>query len=307
MIFDAHCDVLMKLYLEPGNAAFQSKNTLHITYPQLLQSGSRVQLFAIYIPSYLKPGQRFQAAMEMVNLFHNQILEPNPKLKLVTSKRDVEGLAEDDIGAMLTLEGVEAIEEDLTKLEIMYRLGVRSVGLTWNWANAAADGALEPRAGGLTNFGREIVSFLNEKGLWTDVSHLSEKAFWDVIDSSDYPIASHSNAYSICPNPRNLKNEQIEALIKKDSVMGITFVPPFLNKKGTAEISDVIRHIEHVCSIGGENHIGFGSDFDGISETVQGLSSFNQYENLINTLQRYYSEKQVKKFLFENFVGRLPD
>ncbi|MGG1630639.1 dipeptidase [Rossellomorea sp. NRS-1567] len=307
MLFDAHCDVLMKLYLEPEKKAFQSKHTLHITYPQLVDSRSKIQLFAIYIPSSLKPGQRFQAALEMVNLFHNQILKPNPKLKFVTSKRDIEKLAHDEIGAMLTLEGIEAIEEDLTKLEILYRLGVRSTGLTWNWANAAADGALEPRGGGLTNFGHEVVSFLNENRMWTDVSHLCEKAFWDTIEIAEYPIASHSNAYSICPNPRNLKNGQIEALIKKDSVMGITFVPPFLNKKGTAEISDVIRHIEHVCSLGGEDHIGFGSDFDGISETVQGLSSFDQYNNLINTLQRYYSEKQVEKFLFENFVGRLPD
>ncbi|MGM0851472.1 MAG: dipeptidase [Bacillota bacterium] len=307
MLFDAHCDVLMQLYLEPGKKAFQSKHTLHITYPQLVESKSKIQLFAIYIPSNLKPGQRFQAALEMVNLFHNQILKPNPKLKFVTSKKDIDKLAHNEIGAMLTLEGIEAIEEDLTKLEILYRLGVRSAGLTWNWANAAADGALEPRGGGLTNFGREVVSFLNGNRLWTDVSHLCEKAFWDTIEIAEYPIASHSNAYSICPNPRNLKNEQIEALIKKDSVMGITFVPPFLNKKGTAVISDVIRHIEHVCSLGGEDHVGFGSDFDGISETVQGLSSFDQYNNLINTLQRYYSEKQVKKFLFENFVGRLPD
>ncbi|PFA67934.1 diguanylate cyclase [Bacillus sp. AFS015802] len=306
MIFDAHCDVLMKLYLDPGKKAFQSKNGLHITYPQLLHSSSKVQLFAIYIPSYLKPGQRFQAALEMVNLFHQQILDPNPKLKFITSKKDIERLSEDEIGAMLTLEGAEAVEEDLTKLEILYRLGVRSVGLTWNWANAAADGALEPRGGGLTNFGREIVSFLNSKGLWTDVSHLCENAFWEVIEAADHPVASHSNAYSICPNPRNLKNDQIQAMIKKDSVMGITFVPPFLNKKGTAGISDVIRHIEHICSLGGENHIGFGSDFDGITDTVQGLSTYSHYDNLINTLLRYYTEKQVRRFLFENFFERFP-
>ncbi|MBN8191386.1 dipeptidase [Bacillus sp. NTK074B] len=306
MIFDAHCDVLLKLYLEPGSGAFQSVNALHITYPQLLQGNSKIQLFAIYIPSELKPGQRFQAAIEMVNSFYNQVLKPNPKLKLVTSKKEVERLSEDEIGALLTLEGAEAIEEDLTKLEILYRMGVRSVGLTWNWANAAADGALEPRGGGLTNFGHEMVAFLNGKSMWTDVSHLCENAFWDVMETADYPIASHSNAYSICPNPRNLKNDQIKALIKKNSVMGITFVPPFLNRKGSAEISDVIRHIEHVCSLGGEDHIGFGSDFDGIDETVKGLSTYIQYDNLINSLQRYYSDKQVKKFLFQNFYDRLP-
>jgi membrane dipeptidase len=305
MIFDAHCDVLMKLYLEPDKLSFQSKEDMHITYPQLCEGGSKVQLFAIYIPSRLKPGQRFQAALNMVNLFHERIIEPHPDVKFVTSKDDISNLSQDEIGAILTLEGAEAIEEDIGKLETLYRLGVRSVGLTWNWANAAADGALEPRGGGLTNFGFEMVRFLNEKNMWTDVSHLCEKAFWDVIEAAHHPIASHSNAYSICPNPRNLKNNQIETLIKKDSVIGITFVPPFLNKKGSAELTDIVRHLEHICSLGGEDHVGFGSDFDGISETVKGLSCYHQYENLIGTLQRYYSDRQVKKFLYENFHKRV--
>jgi membrane dipeptidase len=306
MIFDAHCDVLMKLYVDPDKLSFQSKEDMHITYPQLNEGGSKVQLFAIYIPSYLKPGQRFQAALQMVNLFHNRIIDPHPDVKFVTSKEDIDKLSPHEIGAMLTLEGAEAIEEDMGKLETLYRLGVRSVGLTWNWANAAADGALEPRGGGLTAFGFEMVRFLNEKKMWTDVSHLCERAFWDTIEAAQYPIASHSNAFSICPNPRNLKNEQIEALITKDSVMGVTFVPPFLNKKGNAELTDIVRHIEHICSLGGENHVGFGSDFDGIDQTVKGLSSYRQYDNLIGTLQRYYSDKQIRKFLFENFHKRIP-
>ncbi|WP_175989084.1 dipeptidase [Bacillus sp. Marseille-Q1617] len=305
MIFDAHCDVLMKLYIDPDNLSFQSKQDMHITYPQLNEGGSKVQLFAIYIPSYLKPGQRFHAALNMVNLFHRKILDPHHNVKLVTSKQDIDNLSQNEIGAMLTLEGAEAIEEDLEKLETLYRLGVRSVGLTWNWANAAADGALEPRGGGLTNFGFEMVNFLNEKKMWTDVSHLCEKAFWDTLEASLYPIASHSNAYSICPNPRNLKNDQIEALIKKDSVMGVTFVPPFLNKNGSAVLTDIVRHVEHICSLGGEDHVGFGSDFDGIDQTVKGLSSYQQYDNLIGTLQRYYSDKQIKKFLFGNFHKRI--
>jgi membrane dipeptidase len=305
MIFDAHCDVLMKLYLESDTLSFQSKEDMHITYPQLCEGGSKVQLFAIYIPSHLKPGQRFQAALNMVNLFHNRIIEPHPEMKFITSKEDIENLSHNEIGAILTLEGAEAIEEDIGKLETLYRLGVRSVGLTWNWANAAADGALEPRGGGLTNFGCDMVKFLNEKKLWTDVSHLCENAFWDVIEEAHYPIASHSNAYSICPNPRNLKNDQIESLINKDSVIGITFVPPFLNKKGSAELTDIVRHIEHICSLGGEDHVGFGSDFDGINETVKGLSSYHQYENLIVILQRYYSDRQIRKFLYGNFHKRI--
>lgn len=102
---------------------------------------------------------------------------------------------------MLTLEGCEAIGESLTQLRTLLRLGVRSVGLTWNDANMVADGALEQRGGGLTRFGKEVVQLLNEQQCWTDVSHLSERAFWDVMELAHYPIASHSNAYTLCPHP----------------------------------------------------------------------------------------------------------
>ncbi|MGM0846689.1 MAG: dipeptidase [Bacillota bacterium] len=307
MIFDAHCDVLLKLHHFREEVSFQSVDDLHITYPQLRQAGSKVQLFAIYLPSELKPGQRFQAALEMVEVFHKKILDTNTKIKMVRSKGDIARLKEDEIGAMLTLEGCEAIEEDLTKLYTLYQLGVRAVGLTWNWANAAADGALEPRAAGLTKFGRETVHFLNEHHMMTDVSHLCERSFWDTIEIAKYPIASHSNTFSLCAHPRNLKDDQIKALIEKRGVMGLTFVPQFLKQNGKANLSDILHHLDHVCSLGGENHVGFGSDFDGISQTVEGLSCFCEYENLTDALQKRYTESQVKKFLFDNFYEVLPE
>lgn len=307
MIFDGHCDVLLKLHHYKEDVSFQSQSDLHITYPQLRQAGSKVQLFAIYLPSYLKPGQRFQTALEMVEVFHKKILEPNPKMKMVRSKKEIADLKEDEIGAMLTLEGCEAIEEDLVKLHTLYQLGVRAVGLTWNWANAVADGALEPRAAGLTKFGRETVEFLNDHKILTDVSHLCERSFWDTIEIAEYPIASHSNTFRHCGHPRNLRDDQIKALIKKDGVMGLTFVPPFLNQSGEANVSDILCHLDHVCSLGGENHVGFGSDFDGISQTVEGLSCYREYDNLVGSLQKNYNESQVQKFLFKNFYETLPE
>ncbi|MCP3739176.1 dipeptidase [Rossellomorea sp. BNER] len=306
MIFDAHCDALLKLHYYKEKASFQSKNELHITYPQLISAGSKVQLFAIFLEPELKPGQRFQTALEMIEVFHKQVLAPNPKMKLVKSKSDIEQLKQDEIGAMLTLEGCEAIEEDLVKLETLYQLGVRSVGLTWNWANAVADGALEPRAAGITKFGKEVIQFLNDKKIWTDVSHLCEKSFWDTLEIAKYPIASHSNTYALCEHPRNLKDEQIQALLAKNGVIGVTFVPKFLTKKNKATINDIIRHIDYICSLGGKDQVGLGSDFDGISETVEGLSSYKDYSLLINELQKQYSEEQVHKILYKNFFNRLP-
>lgn len=208
---------------------------------------------------------------------------------------------------MLTLEGCEAIGESLTQLRTLLRLGVRSVGLTWNDANMVADGAFEQRGGGLTKFGKEVVRLLNEQQCWTDVSHLSERAFWDVIELAQYPIASHSNAYTLCPHPRNLRDDQIQALIKKNGVIGVTFVPQFLrHDTQTTTVTDVLRHVDYICSLGGENHIGFGSDFDGIFETVDQLANVSHYTHFINELLKHFKEEQVRKFLFCNFYERIP-
>ncbi|WP_163102301.1 dipeptidase [Peribacillus alkalitolerans] len=303
-IFDAHCDVLMKMFLNP-NLSFYDSEKLHLTNNQLMNVGSKVQCFAIYIPERIHPSMRFHAALTMVELFYENVLKA-PNMKLVKSHEDIKLLGEGDIGAVLTLEGCDCIGEDLLKLKTLLRLGVSSVGLTWNHSNAVADGVLEPRGGGLSAFGHNVVSLLKETNTWCDVSHLSVQGFWDVMEQELPTIASHSNCHSICSNPRNLNDEQITSLIKKDSVIGITFVPEFLNSGGNASIKDVMKHIEHVCSLGGEDHVGFGSDFDGIDKVVKGLEKYQGYELLMEELNKHYSTIQVENFLLNNFSKRFP-
>lgn len=304
-IFDAHSDVLYKMWMDP-TINFANSSKLHINYDQLKASGSKVQSFAIYIPEEVKPESRFEVALEMVEIFYNKVVAPSPLLKVVRTKEDILGLKEEEIGAFLTLEGCDAIDQSIVKLQTLLRLGVSSVGLTWNYANFVADGVGEPRGAGLSSFGIEVVKEHNKASIWTDVSHLSLKGFWDVMEVADYPIASHSNAMAICNHRRNLLDEQIQALIKKNGMIGITFVPQFLSNRETATIDDVIKHLDYICSLGGENHVGFGSDFDGITDTTIGLVNFSGYEGLVNKLLRYYSEIQVKKFLYQNFVANLP-
>lgn len=304
-IFDAHSDVLYKMWMDP-TIDFANSSKLHINYDRLKASGSKVQSFAIYIPEEVKPESRFEVALEMVEIFYNKVVAPSPLLKVVRTKEDILALREDEIGAFLTLEGCDAIDQSIVKLQTLLRLGVSSVGLTWNYANFVADGVGEPRGAGLSSFGIEVVKEHNKASIWTDVSHLSIKGFWDVMEVADYPIASHSNAMAICNHRRNLLDEQILALIKKNGMIGITFVPQFLSNRETATIDDVIKHLDYICSLGGENHVGFGSDFDGITETTIGLDNFSGYEGLVNKLLKYYSEIQVKKFLYQNFVANLP-
>ncbi len=304
-IFDAHSDVLYKMWMDP-TIEFADSPKLHITYNQLKASGSRVQCFAIYIPEEVKPESRFEVALEMVEIFYKKIIASSPLLKAVRTREDILALKENEIGAFLSLEGCDAIDQSIVKLQTLLRLGVSSVGLTWNYANYVADGVAEPRGGGLTSFGKEVVKEHNKALIWTDVSHLSINGFWDVMEIADFPIASHSNAIAICGHRRNLRDDQIRALIQKNGMIGITFVPQFLSNHGSASIKDVLKHLDYICSLGGENHVGFGSDFDGITDTPTGLDSFSGYDRLVGNLLKHYSENQVEKFLVQNFVANLP-
>ncbi|MEK4030118.1 dipeptidase [Pseudobacillus sp. FSL P4-0506] len=304
MVFDAHCDVLYQLQKDPRKNF--DDPSLHVTHKRLKRAKAKVQCFAIFLPTSVRPNDRFRSALEQIDLFYKKVIDPYPDMKVITTRRELEELKNGEIGAVLTLEGGEAIEEDPLKLSTLYRLGVRSVGLTWNHTNALADGAMTKRGAGITEFGSRVVRMLNEWKAWTDVSHLSEKAFWDVMEQADHPIASHSNCYTLCPHPRNLKDDQIQALIEKDSVVGLSFVPFFIKEHGKVYAQDLLKHVEHICELGGENHLGFGSDFDGIDEMIQGWDSYEAYEQWTEILQKYYSASQVEKFLWTNFSSRFP-
>jgi len=301
-IFDAHCDVLYKIW-ENKQLSFADDTYLHVTYKGLCKYPGSIQCMAIFVPPEVPQSLKFNAALEMIDIFYEKILNPYDNIKVIFQKEDIHNLKKDEIGVMLTLEGCDVIDTDLIKLKTLYRLGVRSVGLTWNYANAVADGVLEERGGGLTNFGKTVVKELNRLRLWTDVSHLTERGFYEVLDLAKHPIASHSNAYKICPHPRNLTDQQIKGLIKKNGVVGMNFHPLFL-KDHQASVFDILKHIEHICELGGELNIGLGSDFDGISSTPKGVETYEKYDNLINELYKNYTNKQVENFCYHNFVQR---
>ncbi|WP_408011041.1 dipeptidase [Pseudalkalibacillus sp. A8] len=303
-VFDAHCDALLKLWRD-STLTFDDSDHLQVSYPALKAAGAKVQCFAVYVPEDVVGDGRFQAAIEMIDIFYEKIVKPYPDIKLIQTREDIQLLGEEEIGVMLTLEGCGPIANDLSRLRTLIQLGVRSIGLTWNFANDLADGVLEKRQAGLSNLGKEAVTLLNEEKIWTDVSHLTEASFWDVMELTEHVIASHSNAKKLCNHPRNLNDRQIRVLIEKDAVMGITFVPYFLNNRSPVRITEILKHIDYVASLGGVYNIGFGSDFDGISETVIGLDSYFGYDRLLNELLKHFSEEYVKGFCFDNFNKRI--
>jgi membrane dipeptidase len=301
-IIDLHCDALLKLWESNGKLNYSNAEELDTNVERLKKGEVWVQCYAVFVYPEMKAEQKFQAALDQIDYFYKEVLAKNPEMKHIKQWEDISELKEGEIGAMLTLEGVDAIGNDLHKLSILYQLGVRSVGLTWNNANLAADGAGEPRGAGLSMFGKEIVRINNENRVLTDVSHLSEKAFWDVMELAEYPIASHSNARAICDHPRNLYDDQAKAMFSKGGMVHVVYCPPFVKKDWNANLSDLIHHIDHLCSLGGSRQIGLGSDFDGISTYVKDLEDASKSQNLINALLMHYSEEMVKGFAYQNFL-----
>lgn len=306
-IADFHCDVLSKLLVHPKLTFRNSEsNLLDVTYERLKESGAVLQTFAVYIPEKLNGS--IEPILESIDLFYEQVLAC-PDMRLIRNSSDLtESLTSGKIGALLSLEGVDGLQGSLSILRLLYRLGVRAAGLTWNHANWAADGVMEPRGGGLTARGKAFVTECDNLGILVDVSHLSERAFWDVADLAQRTIiASHSNTKALLNHPRNLTDDQIKAIIALQGLIGITYVPWFVAEGEQVTIDDILRHVDHVCGLGGEHHLMLGSDFDGIDKYVNGLTHPSEVYRLREALLKRYSEEQTKRFLSGNALTFLAE
>lgn len=303
---DFHCDVLWKLLEDPTLSFLQDdRNKLDVTLPRLKQADAVFQTFAVYVPERMD--KTMVPILQSIDLFYRKVLA-SPDMAFIRTAGDVRALRQRPgaIGAMLSLEGADGLQGDLALLRILFMLGVRAAGLTWNNANWAADGALETRGGGLTKKGRAFVEECNRLGILLDVSHLSDRAFWDLLQASSKPIiASHSNSRTLCPHPRNLTDDQIKALLAGGGLIGATFVPQFVSPRASVGITDVLRHVERVCEFGGERQLMFGSDFDGIDRYVDGLSHPGELHRLQDALLAQYSEAIVEGFFEKNALDFL--
>lgn len=313
-IIDTHCDALLKLQLarrdfnEPGKEIlFKNDETLDTNFARLRAGNVKVQFFAIFIEPDVPTDEKWQHALEQIDLFYTEVIGENSHMKHIREWSQIGELGQNETGAVLTLEGAEAFGNDLVKLRHLYRLGVLSIGLMWNEANLCGDGAGEPRGAGLTTLGKEVIKLNNAHHVLTDVSHASVHSFWDMIEIADYPFASHSNARAICDHPRNLYDDQVKALFANNGFIQVVFYPPFIKADSeTATITDLIKHIDHLCALGGVDQIGFGSDFDGIDQHISHLEHSGKFGNLINELLKYYSESEVRGFAYQNFLKNKP-
>lgn len=305
IIVDAHCDTVTKL-MEEKKGEDLLKNTCHFDLTRAKAQGSYVQFFAAFIDPIYSQAYALRRAIQIIDKLERQAEEYNESLMLCNCFDDIQqAFSQGKVAGIKSIEGGEALQGDLGALRAFYKLGVRSICLTWNHRNEIADGVADaPSGGGLTPFGKQVIKEMNRLGMLVDVSHLSEKGFWDVIEASKQPIiASHSNSKAICNHRRNLTDEQISAIKDNGGVIGINLYPDFLNNSDKASMVDIIKHIEHISSIGGDGIVGIGADFDGIEVTPVDIQGVQDINSLINELLKLnYSEAFVKGFAGENFM-----
>ena len=309
IVFDAHCDTISRILDTKQDL---NRNTCHLDLKRMQKYKGYIQFFAAWIAPVYAPHSSLKRGLQIIDELYMQVGKNREMIEVVTSHKEaLEAVNNNKVAAFISVEGGEVLHGDIRVLRMLYRMGVRSLCLTWNRRNEIADGVSEEQTNsGLTNFGTEVVKEMNRLGMIIDVSHLSTAGFWDVIHTTTQPVmASHSNSRELCGHKRNLSRQQFEAIIKNDGMVGINFCPEFLRDGGNAGMVDIIKHIEYFMSLGGENHIGFGADFDGIDETPANIKGVEDIEGILNELLRLnYSQEQVEKIAsgnFMNFSGKI--
>jgi membrane dipeptidase len=264
------------------------------------------QFWSVYIPYESVDSGAARVQLEQIDIVKQIIARYPDAFEEADDASDVERIfGEGKIASMIGMEGGHAIENSLGALRAFYDLGVRYMTLTHNgtldWADAAND---EHRHGGLTPFGMEVVREMNRLGMLVDLSHTSPETMMDALDVSEAPVIwSHADARALHDVPRNVPDDVLRRLPENGGVVMVTFVPSFLTDRDQATVADVADHIEHIVQVAGVDHVGIGSDFDGITDTPVGLEDVSTFPKVFVELSRRgWSEEDLAKLAGENVL-----
>lgn len=321
-LFDGHND-LPWVIRENADAphdvgAYDLRRTTsgHTDLPRLRDGMVGAQFWSVYVPmdAVGEGAARFQ--LEQIEIARQMFARYPGHLEQAYSVSDVERIfASGRIASVIGMEGGHAIENSLGALRAFFALGARYMTLTHSgnndWADSATD---EPEHGGLTEFGREVVREMNRLGMLVDLSHTSPETMDDVLEIAEAPVIfSHSSARAITGHRRNVPDDVLRRLPDNGGVVMVTFVPSFVSEANRtyqgdgdpprATLSDVADHIEHVRRVAGVDHVGLGSDFDGITSTPIGLEDVSTFPALIAELSRRgWTEDELAKVTGENVL-----
>ncbi len=300
-VIDAHCDTASEL-LDKNESL--SSNSGHLSLEKMKGYKSYVQFYAAWVSK--RERNPLLRAVEILDKIKCEIEKNKGEIEEIKTVAELKSvLSRGKHGAVLALEDARSLCGSLSALRMFYSLGVRAVTLAWNDDNEITDGAASERGAGLTDFGKKVVREMNRLHMMVDVSHITPKGFWDVLETSRAPVmASHSNAAAVCGHRRNLDDGQIRALVKSGGMVCVNIYPPFLTDSTEADITDVLRHTDHILSLGGENCLGLGSDFDGVGRLPNGILGAEDYEKLFCEMARHgYSDELIDKITHKNMVN----
>ncbi len=343
-VFDGHNDLLLRIYLAPENRDaiwLTGEGKGHLDLPRMKQGGFVGGFFAIYIPSpeeasstvneedkdktpfirslpdLIAASQAHPVALSQVG--HMMWMERASKgaFKMVRSVAEIrECLANDVIAGIMHLEGAEPIDADLDALYAFHAMGLRSLGPVWSRPTVFGHGVpfafpSGPDLGaGLTDAGKRLVRACNELRIMLDLSHLNEKGFDDIARLSDAPlVATHSNANVICPSSRNLTDRQLAVIAESRGMVGLNYGTFFLRRDGGSSPEmgweDVMAHLDHLLEKLGEDHVGLGSDFDGVP-LPKGIGDVTGLPRLQRAmLDHGYGPALVRKISCDNWLAVL--
>jgi membrane dipeptidase len=339
-VFDGHNDTLLRLYQSKDTDVeklfIEGTQGGHIDLPRAKKGGFAGGMFAIFpppvekarrsavppapsdnepLPPELPRADALNSTIAMASILFR--LERAGALTVCRSAADIrDAMAKESIAAVFHIEGVEAIDPELTLLDVLYEAGLRSLGIVWSRPNAFGHGVpfrfpSSPDTGpGLTDAGKALVKACNQLKIMIDLSHLNEKGFRDVAALSDAPlVATHSNVHALCTHSRNLTDWQLGAIRETGGMVGLNFATGFLRDDGRmnsdTSLDTMVRHVDSLLQALGEDGVGLGSDFDGamipaVIGDVAGLPK------LIDALAaRGFGRALIEKIAYKNWISVL--
>ncbi|MBQ8738220.1 MAG: membrane dipeptidase [Clostridia bacterium] len=287
-LFDLHCDTLSVAY-ERGYSLYSSP--LNISFDKCKSLSPYTQIMAIWTNDILNDNDGFSQYLKIIEYAKNQ--------NIVFSVRHDDA---EDFSLLLAIEDLRLIEKDQSRLLRFYDDGVRFI--TPVWKGKTQIGGAWDTSEGLSPFGKRALSLALDLGITLDLSHSSVKSFYDILElchaKGRIPVATHSNSFSICPHKRNLSSTQFREIIKVGGIVGISLCPDHLTTAKVATINDILRHIDHYLSLGGENNIALGCDFDGVSALPLEIHNISNLTLLYERLLKLYNENIANKIFRRN-------
>ena len=339
VIFDGHNDLLTRLWLssaeDPVHDFIYGTLPGHLDLKRCQKAGWMGGLFSIFLPPYAyvknnhpdklnNPSHSDFTPQEIIDICRAQLAlaqqlqaRSDGQIQICTSIAQIRACQKNQqLAIVLHLEGAEFLAIKPELLDVFYESGLRSIGPLWNRKSLFGDGLNasfphSPDTGsGLTNQGKDLILSCRNKRMLIDVSHMNERAFWDTLEIADQPIvATHSNAHALCQQARNLTDRQLAAIKQSDGMVGVNFDVAFLRADGQrntqTSLDVIVDHLAYLIDHLGEDHVGFGSDFDGCL-LPDDLSDISRLEVLIERMQqRHFSDQLIEKVTSKNWFSVL--